>query len=214
MAVTARRGEVLPYRGPRRDVARPRAPAAALRPRQVRRLRPGGGGGPGCSTPPAPRPAANGSSRTAIPSRCCRSRRTDRQDFPGCKGFKGSALYCWIALASLPPFGRGSKSRERRRRPADPSQPGCRDWRQAEPRPRPNGGREARAIQPGHCRFNRFKSLVDKRAGILHHSHIVPRAPAWGATRRLQRGMGGPRSRAGWDLPIRKTPRKEVVQWI
>lgn len=34
-----------------------------------------------------------------------------------------------------------------------------------------------------------------------------------GATRRLSRGLGGPRSRAGWDLPIRKTPRKEVVQW-
>ena len=80
--------------------------------------------------------------------------------------------------------------------------------------PRPNGGREAKAIWPGHYRFNRFKSLVDKRAGILHHSHIVPRAPVWEATRRLQRGMGGPRSRAGWDLPIRKTPRKEVVQWI
>src|ERR1700720_1196083 len=47
MAVTARRGEVLLPRGPRRDVARPRAPAAALRPRQVRRPRAGGGGGPG-----------------------------------------------------------------------------------------------------------------------------------------------------------------------
>ncbi len=33
----------------------------------------------------------------------------------------GSVLDCWIALASLPPFGRGSKSRGRRLRTADPS---------------------------------------------------------------------------------------------
>jgi len=42
----------------------------------------------------------------------------------------------------------------------------------------------------------------------------IDELPSRGATRRLQRGMGGPRSRAGWDLPIRKSPRKEVVQWI